>query len=172
MEIEYEYEMKLRTHIRDKLNTLLNNETSARIIEKSIKNNAYRIIKEKGLQPTFENAHFVTFYKSTALGIINSLKRNPSLITLYNENKVNKDIMKLSSDVLEPDGLCSVTMNARRTRELKLEHNRVMDEDYEGLFKCKCGSKKTDYYQLQTRSADEPMTTYVTCRTCNKCWKF
>lgn len=29
-----------------------------------------------------------------------------------------------------------------------------------------------DYYQLQTRSADEPMTTFVTCLECDKRWKF
>ena len=34
----------------------------------------------------------------------------------------------------------------------------------EGAFQCrKCGSKKTTYYQMQTRSADEPMTTFVQC---------
>jgi transcription elongation factor S-II len=35
--------------------------------------------------------------------------------------------------------------------------------------------KKTarcSYYQLQTRSADEPMTTFVTCLECDKKWKF
>lgn len=31
---------------------------------------------------------------------------------------------------------------------------------------------KCDYYQLQTRSADEPMTTFVTCLECDKRWKF
>ncbi|XXG40033.1 hypothetical protein AAC387_Pa01g0846 [Persea americana] len=40
-------------------------------------------------------------------------------------------------------------------------------------FKCsRCGQRKTTYYQLQTRSADEPMTTFVTCVNCNKHWKF
>lgn len=29
-----------------------------------------------------------------------------------------------------------------------------------------------DYYQMQTRSADEPMTTFVTCLECDKRWKF
>jgi len=36
---------------------------------------------------------------------------------------------------------------------------------------CKCKTK-CDYYQLQTRSADEPMTTFVTCLECGKRWKF
>ena len=35
----------------------------------------------------------------------------------------------------------------------------------------KCRTYKTTYYQLQTRSADEPLTTFVTCLKCNKRWK-
>ena len=41
------------------------------------------------------------------------------------------------------------------------------------MFRCgKCGQRRTTYYQLQTRSADEPMTTFVTCVACNNRWKF
>ncbi|CAN1142010.1 Transcription elongation factor TFIIS [Linum perenne] len=40
-------------------------------------------------------------------------------------------------------------------------------------FKCgRCGERKCTYYQMQTRSADEPMTTYVTCVNCDNHWKF
>ncbi|KAF8089926.1 hypothetical protein N665_0494s0031 [Sinapis alba] len=40
-------------------------------------------------------------------------------------------------------------------------------------FKCgRCGQRKCTYYQMQTRSADEPMTTYVTCVNCDNHWKF
>ena len=35
----------------------------------------------------------------------------------------------------------------------------------------KCKSKKCTYYQLQTRSADEPMTTFVTCLDCGNRFK-
>lgn len=39
-------------------------------------------------------------------------------------------------------------------------------------FKCgKCGGRKTTYYQLQTRSADEGMTTFVRCIKCQNRWK-
>lgn len=41
------------------------------------------------------------------------------------------------------------------------------------LFCSMCKKKtKCDYYQMQTRSADEPMTTFVTCLECDKRWKF
>lgn len=40
-------------------------------------------------------------------------------------------------------------------------------------FKCgRCGKRRCKYYQLQTRSADEPMTTFVTCVNCGNRWKF
>ena len=40
-------------------------------------------------------------------------------------------------------------------------------------FQCgRCKQRKTRYYQMQTRSADEPMTTFVTCVNCNNKWKF
>ena len=40
-------------------------------------------------------------------------------------------------------------------------------------YKCgRCGSNKTSYYELQTRSADEPMTTFVKCINCGNRWKF
>lgn len=39
-------------------------------------------------------------------------------------------------------------------------------------FKCgKCKQRNCSYYQQQTRGADEPMTTFVTCLTCNNRWK-
>jgi len=39
-------------------------------------------------------------------------------------------------------------------------------------FKCfKCGKRKCTYYELQTRSADEPMTTFVSCLSCGNHWK-
>ncbi|EEF37761.1 transcription elongation factor TFIIS [Ricinus communis] len=52
----------------------------------------------------------------------------------------------------------------------------IVGREQEGTtdqFKCgKCGEKRTTYYQMQTRSADEPMTTYVTCTICDNHWKF
>ncbi|KAL1813896.1 hypothetical protein ACET3Z_023961 [Daucus carota] len=40
-------------------------------------------------------------------------------------------------------------------------------------FKCgRCKKNECTYYQMQTRSADEPMTTYVTCVNCDNRWKF
>ena len=62
----------------------------------------------------------------------------------------------------------------RRLQEKNLFNSRghVDNEAETEQFKCsRCGQRKTKYYQLQTRSADEPMTTFVTCVVCNNRWK-
>jgi DNA-directed RNA polymerase subunit M/transcription elongation factor TFIIS len=109
---------------------------------------------------------------STALGLINNFKRNPELVEAYKTEKIPKYIFDASPEQLEPNGLYSETLYKKREKELRIEKNKVMEDNYDGLFRCrKCKSTKTDYYQLQTRSADEPMTTYVTCKTCGNRWK-
>lgn len=62
---------------------------------------------------------------------------------------------------------------------LPLEQAAIKLEDLpDGLHKCGyCASNKqpaykTTYYQLQTRSADEPLTTFVQCSGCNKRWRY
>lgn len=42
----------------------------------------------------------------------------------------------------------------------------------EGVLTCKCGSKKVYSYQKQSRSADEPMSTYATCVVCKHSWVY
>jgi DNA-directed RNA polymerase subunit M/transcription elongation factor TFIIS len=44
---------------------------------------------------------------------------------------------------------------------------------YSDAYKCyKCGESKCKISQAQTRSADEPMTTFVTCLVCHNTFKF
>nr|PVC54064.1 transcription elongation factor [Theileria orientalis] len=51
--------------------------------------------------------------------------------------------------------------------------NIFLNQKSKGQFKCgKCNSRQTTYYQLQTRSSDEPMTTFVTCLNCKNRWRF
>jgi len=45
-------------------------------------------------------------------------------------------------------------------------------KDVTDQFQCgKCKGRACTYYQKQTRSADEPMTTFITCTLCNTNWK-
>ena len=40
------------------------------------------------------------------------------------------------------------------------------------MFQCpKCKESKTEYQEVQTRSADEPMTVFITCLVCDNRWR-
>jgi DNA-directed RNA polymerase subunit M/transcription elongation factor TFIIS len=59
----------------------------------------------------------------------------------------------------------------RRTQREKrqLEGNKAMATDQ---FYCtKCHKRECTYYEMQTRSADEPMTVFITCLNCGKHWR-
>lgn len=60
------------------------------------------------------------------------------------------------------------------TKEAILEHQMSVQEGTPSdMFRCgKCGKNNCTYTQVQTRSADEPMTTFVFCRECGNRWKF
>ena len=55
----------------------------------------------------------------------------------------------------------------RDQNEGKVDLSAATDEFY--CFRCK--KRKCSYYQMQTRSADEPMTTFVTCLLCGNNWR-
>ena len=51
----------------------------------------------------------------------------------------------------------------------QLEGNKAMATD---MFKCgRCHKREATFYELQTRSADEPMTKFITCVNCGNHWK-
>nr|XP_023836057.1 transcription elongation factor A protein 3 isoform X2 [Salvelinus alpinus] len=62
----------------------------------------------------------------------------------------------------------NLTKEAIREHQLSKTSGTISD-----LFQCsKCKKKNCTYNQMQTRSADEPMTTFVLCNECGNRWKF
>lgn len=84
---------------------------------------------------------------------------------------------------ISPAEYVDMTPEEMKSESLRNEETRMRkDSFYEcqiptqkaetDMFKCgKCGQRKCSYRQLQTRSADEPMTTFVTCE-CGHKWRF
>jgi transcription elongation factor S-II len=51
----------------------------------------------------------------------------------------------------------------------KIEGNKAMATDQ---FLCtRCFKRECTYYEMQTRSADEPMTIFINCLNCGKNWR-
>eukprot|EP00027_Filamoeba_sp_ATCC50430_P009843 CAMPEP_0168561284 /NCGR_PEP_ID=MMETSP0413-20121227/11514_1 /TAXON_ID=136452 /ORGANISM="Filamoeba nolandi, Strain NC-AS-23-1" /LENGTH=296 /DNA_ID=CAMNT_0008592647 /DNA_START=18 /DNA_END=905 /DNA_ORIENTATION=- len=77
--------------------------------------------------------------------------------------------------VMSPADMASEEMKKQRQKTLEyfLEASKAKQPNATptGMFKCsKCGKRETTYFQLQTRSADEPMTTFHHCTNCGHRW--
>ncbi|KAE8223238.1 hypothetical protein CF319_g3707 [Tilletia indica] len=78
---------------------------------------------------------------------------------------------------MSPDELASDERKAERealhSQNLHNARGAEPQQAETDAFECgRCKQRKTKYYQQQTRSADEPMTTFVTCVNCGNKWKF
>lgn len=123
------------------------------------------------------NANFRSSYINRAVIIHSNLNPNSYI--------KNRNLLKrlLNKEINEFD-LCNfgpADMFPERYNEIYEKYSdknaglapKPLIPDSDGLFKCgKCKSYKTSYYQLQTRSADEPATTFVTCANCSNKWRF
>ncbi|NXP78364.1 TCEA3 protein, partial [Ramphastos sulfuratus] len=83
----------------------------------------------------------------------------PSLIArMTAEEMASEELKRLRS---------AMTQEAIREHQMAKTGGTVTD-----LFQCgKCKKKNCTYNQVQTRSADEPMTTFVLCNECGNRWK-
>jgi len=65
--------------------------------------------------------------------------------------------------------------NLSREQEVERRRNYFKQEkvvNFGGAIKCsKCKGNNIDVYEKQTRSADEPATSYFRCNDCNNNWK-
>lgn len=77
-------------------------------------------------------------------------------------------LMQDSELIKKQEALEDDIVNAKRS-DFMLKNMNAKD----GMYTCsKCKGKKTTFYEQQTRSADEPMTTFVQCLECGHNMKF
>jgi DNA-directed RNA polymerase subunit M/transcription elongation factor TFIIS len=167
---------------------------AAKNAEISILNWTRERVKARGSDPSWDNKRYRQIYKQKVVHIAAELDRAPMVATdlkvdgervkvelqvmpqlvrrLQTKQLDAKRLAWYDADVLWPDGPYGRMALARQARDLQMEKAKAKEENYSGLFKCgKCKSLKTTYYQMQTRSADEPMTSYITCTNCGHKWK-
>ena len=167
----------MRDYARQKISTLFQLSPDDKLcqnLEKCIFNWAVHRTKCCRDQPSWENPFFKNRYKTKFLSIHFNLQDPANnLIERIKSGKVSvKDVPNMSPYELNPHGIAALTRETLRVQHLHKQATNTDDPNYEGMFRCgKCRSKKTTYYQMQTRSADEPMTTFVTCLNCENRWK-
>uniref|UniRef100_S4RFD2 Transcription elongation factor n=1 Tax=Petromyzon marinus TaxID=7757 RepID=S4RFD2_PETMA len=114
-------------------------------------------------------------YKNRVRSRISNLKdpKNPNLRISVLTGAISASCMaKMTAEEMASDELRekrkAMTEEAIRAHQMAKTGGTETD-----LFSCgKCRKKRCTYTQVQTRSADEPMTTFVFCNECGNRWKF
>tara|TARA_B110000211_G_C14088323_1_gene557742 strand:+ start:3851 stop:4405 length:555 start_codon:yes stop_codon:yes gene_type:complete len=144
-------------------------------LETGIYNTTIQQALDNGIPSQWGNSQFTRLYKNIAIEVYSNLDKDSYI--------KNERLMKrMVGGEFEPNILASMPAHrqlpeiwktildtkSKRNRYL-YEINKEMATD---MYTCgRCKKKECTYYQLQTRSADEPMTTFVTCLNCGKRWR-
>ncbi|XP_043848153.1 transcription elongation factor A protein 3 isoform X2 [Dromiciops gliroides] len=114
-------------------------------------------------------------YRNRVRSRISNLKdpRNPNLRRNVLCGAISTSLIaRMTAEEMASDELKelrnAMTLEAIREHQMAKTGGTTTD-----LFQCnKCKKKNCTYNQVQTRSADEPMTTFVLCNECGNRWKF
>lgn len=144
-------------------------ETFSTNIEKGIFNWAIQHASKNNIVKKWSNTFFVTLYIDRLRSVYINLKKPDVASAVLSGNIKSQEIAFMTHQEICPEKWKKLIDDKKIRDKQKYEPNIEASTDN---FTCnKCKSKKCTYYQLQTRSADEPMTTFVTCLECGKRWK-
>jgi transcription elongation factor S-II len=143
----------------------MSEESTTRIILRAVEVEKAAFIEFKGDGPEYR-------------GKIRSLFQNLKI-------KTNRDLgLRVMSGDISPERFVVMSHEElksaeRKKEDEKLQHDNMKkaqvpmaEKSISDALKCgRCGQKKVSYSQAQTRSADEPMTTFCECTVCGNRWK-
>ena len=151
------------------LNKILKNMVKARNLEKGIFNKSLDEAAIKTIMKSWDNHLFVQLYVDRFKHIYFTLQNAEIVEKITSGVFKAKELAYKTHQELYPEKWDKLVEDKRIRLENKYFPKIEASTDN---FTCrKCKSNKCTYYQLQTRSADEPMTTFVTCINCGTRWK-
>jgi DNA-directed RNA polymerase subunit M/transcription elongation factor TFIIS len=160
--------------IASRLGTELSAEEQADL-ERGIFNAAMNEAAEKGVRRHWENPDFTEIYKLVARRTVANLDPaayvgNTRLLARLREGEFKPhDVPFMKAGQLFPENWQALAMEQLKRETAALEGSKEEGCD---MFKCRrCGKSRTRYFEMQTRSADEPMTIFIRCLNCGKEWR-
>ena len=161
---------QFRGNIRTELKKIFEKDDISRNLERGLYNFALRVAAERNVVKKWDNPYFVLIYVDKMRTVLSNLARNE---TLKQDVKTRKrkahEVVFMNHQEYMPNRW-NALIEAKKIRD-ENKYTPVIDANTDNFTCGKCKSNRCSYYQLQTRSADEPMTTFVTCIECGNRWK-
>lgn len=162
-----------RSNICQKLSVFfkdcLNAEKHASNLEKGVYNWTLKEATFRKVVKKWDNPFFVQLYLDHLRSIYVNLK-NERLIHMVSKGEIKShEIAFMTHQEIMPEKWEEL-IKAKSIRDKNKFEQKV--EAMTDSFTCrKCKSKECSFTQAQVRSADEGITTYITCTNCGNRWK-
>ena len=117
----------------------------------------------------WDNPLFVQIYKDRLRSVFENIRRPCVMDRVLADKLAPQALAFASHQDMDPERWNEM-LDAKMKRDIsKYVNNTRASTD---MFTCrKCRSKECTHYELQTRSADEPMTVFISCLSCGKNWR-
>ena len=165
----------IRSKSVNKINKVIDDMYKSLIIEKSVYNYCIDYTSKNNISRNWDNRLFKSLYINKLISVYSNIDassyiENKYLIGLINSEDFDlENIANMSRYDIFPD-------RWKHLIEDKLRKDKILSEmkPHAMTDQVQCNkwkSRKCSYYAMQTRSADEPMTMFMTCLNCNSRWK-
>lgn len=165
----------LRNDIIKKFDSIISDLKISKRLEKGIYNFSIDYAENNNIIRKWENNYFKDIYIHKVMSIYSNLKKD----TYINNTRL---IDRLKNKEFKPHELAymkpinTFPENWKELIDEKYRRDKVLfegkKESATDQFKCSiCKKNETVYYELQTRSADESMTVFISCLNCGHRWK-
>ena len=144
-------------------------------LEKAIFESSYQHAQRQYIARNWKSKVFCEVYRQMVRSVISNIHphspvKNTRLLTRVKDGEFSLSAIPfMSSYDMFPEKWFSLKDKLLQREQKILEGNKSRATD---LFQCRrCHKSECTYYELQTRSADEPMTIFITCLNCGKEWR-
>jgi transcription elongation factor S-II len=157
---------KFRKNVCDKLMEHINTEDDKLVLnlEKGIFNYAIKEASIRKIVKKWENVYFSQLYIDRLRSVYINLK-NPELLEQIKNNEITaQSVAFMTHQEMRPDHWKDMIDKKMKRDASKYTNSIQASTD---MFVCKkCKSRNSTFYEMQTRSADEASTIFITCLDC------
>jgi transcription elongation factor S-II len=138
-------------------------------MEKGVFNYAVRECNFKKLVKKWENPAFTQIYIDRLRMVFSNLSSTTVVEGLISGDILPQAVAFMTHQEIQPEKW-NPLIDKKTKRDASKCDKKIGAST--AMFTCsRCQSKNCTYYEMQTRSADEPATIFITCLNCDKHWR-